>query len=361
MKRQKLSNEIKIQHMHQLAEYRTELRKHPELRSLFIELTGYCNERCRHCGSNCGDFKVENQLTQEEIVGFLKQIKADFPIDKLRLCITGGEPLLREDFFEIMQVAKDMGFQWGMTSNGTLITKEVAKKLLETGMKTVSISVDGLEKSHDWFRQKQGSYRETMAGIKHMVELGGFKNVQITTVIHKKNIRELKAMYRTFSKLGIDSWRVVNIEPIGRALTMPEILLEAKDYKRLFSFIRKYRNSSEMDVSYGCSHYLGVELEREIRPWYFLCNAGVYVASVMHNGDIGACLDIERRQEVIFGNIRKDRFKDVWEQGFEPFRTNWRKCEQCEACEDYEFCAADSFHTWNFEESKPYICMRDIL
>jgi len=357
-----LNNKIKIKHMKMLAKYRKKLRKQPQLHSLFIEMTGLCNEHCRHCGSSCGDFEVNNMLSQEEIKQFLDEICEDFDISKMLLCITGGEPLLRPDFFEIMDYANSKGFKWGMTSNGLLITPEVAQKLRITGMKTISISVDGLEESHEWFRQVKGSYQKTLDGIKNLLNEGGFQHVQITSVIHKKNIHELPQMYETFRALGVKSWRVINIEPIGRAKQMPELLLSPQEYRQVLTFIEKMRfKDPKFEVVYGCSHFLGTDMEREIRKWYFLCNAGVYTASVMYNGDVGACLDIERRPETIQGNIRQRRFSDIWKNEFKIFRTDYRKCGECRKCKDYKFCAGESFHTWNFDEMKPDICMKKIL
>ena len=357
-----LDKKTKCAHMEQLAKYREEtLRLKPELRSLFIEMTAYCNEHCRHCGSSCGDYVEKNPLSAKEIKNFLDEIKRDFDISKLRLCITGGEPLLRPDFFEIMEYAYSLGYHWGMTSNGTLIDDTVAKRLKKAGLKTVSISLDGLKEYHEWFRQSPGSYEKTVAGIKALLHCGGIKHVQITTVITHKNIGDLKAMYEEFSRIGVRSWRVINIEPIGRAKEQPELPLQKEEYKILFDFINEYRFKGPMEVVYGCSHYLGEEYEREIRKWYFLCNAGVYVASVMYNGDITACLDIERRPELVQGNIRRDDFKKIWENKFEIYRTDWRKCGPCADCEHYRFCAGDSFHSWNFDSMEPNLCFKGIL
>ena len=126
-----LSESLKRQQLEQLAAFRdTQLRKNPRLRLLFIEMTELCNEHCRHCGSHCGDYREERRLSGEEIKGFLDQVKADFDLSEIQLCITGGEPLLREDFFEIMAHANRLGFSWGMTTNGTLITENAAKKYL---------------------------------------------------------------------------------------------------------------------------------------------------------------------------------------------------------------------------------------
>ncbi|MCQ2519218.1 MAG: radical SAM protein [Lachnospiraceae bacterium] len=357
-----LGNYIKKQHMRELAEYRDEtLRPCAELRSLFLELTVLCNEHCRHCGSQCGDVYNEKPLTLEEYKKILDDVKRDFDISKMRLCVTGGEPLLYPDFFELMNYANKLGYSWGMTSNGTLITEDVAKRLKESGMSTISVSVDGLKDTHDWFRESVGSYERTMQGIQNLLKFGNFKHVQITTVVHHRNYGELEEMYELFSKTGVRSWRVINIEPIGRAKENPELMLTKEEYRGLIDFIEKHRFSGNMEVSYGCSHYLGVKHEREVRKWYFLCNAGVYVASIMNNGNITACLDIERRPELIQGNIRVDRLKDVWENKFEIFRTDFRKAGKCAKCKQYPFCAGDSFHTWNFDTMEPNICMYEML
>lgn len=357
-----LGKKTKIAHMKQLAGYRDEeLRRKPRLRSLFIEMTSRCNEHCIHCGSRCGDLPEKDALSAEEIKNFLDKVKRDFGTDGVSLCVTGGEPLLRKDFFDIMSYANELGFRWGMTSNATLITKEVAARLHKAGMKTISVSVDGLKENHEWFRQTTGSYDRTMDGIRNLVEEGGFQHVQITTVVHHRNINELPAMLKEFSGLNLQSWRVINIEPIGRAKEQPDLLLSPNEYRQMFEFIRSNRNHPVLPVTYGCSHFLGPELEREVREWYFLCNAGVYTASIMYNGDIGACLDIERRPELIQGNIRRDDFGEVWNNRFEIFRSDFRKQGKCKDCKDYLYCAGDSFHTWDFDKNEPCICMRDIL
>lgn len=357
-----LSKRTKNKHMEQLAQYRESvIRPEHGLRTLFFELTCRCNEHCRHCGSNCGDYREENPLTTIEYKRLLEQIKEDFPIKDLKLCITGGEPLLREDFFEIMAYARKLGFGWGMTSNGTLITPEVAKKLKECGMRTISVSLDGLREEHEWFRQSPGSYDKTVAGIKNLLAVNGFDHVQITTVVTHRNYPMLDAMYEEFSKIGVRSWRVINIEPIGRAKEQPELLLTPEEYRGMFEFIAAHRFAEKMEVTYGCSHFLGTELEREVRPWYFLCNAGVYTGSIMYNGDVVACLDIERRPELVQGNIRKNRFKEIWDSKFEIYRNDYRKQGPCADCPDYRFCAGDSFHTWNFDENRPNLCFKGIL
>ena len=357
-----LSERVKKKHLKELSEYRVgTLRPNPDLHSLFLEVTQDCNEHCRHCGSRCGDLKNDEPVTLEEWKRVLSEVKRDFDISKIRLCITGGEPLLYKDFFELVNFADSLGFKWGMTSNGTLITREIAGRLRAANMKTVSVSVDGLRESHEWFRQSPGSFDKTIEGIKNLLEENFFKHVQVTTVVHHENFHELDDMYIFFSKLGIRSWRVINIEPIGRAKDNPELMLSEDELRGLIYFIEDHRFKNKMEVLYGCSHYLGTEHEREVRPWYFLCNAGVYTASIQNNGNISACLDIERRRELIEGNIRKDNLKRVWEEGFKIYRSDFRKEGKCKDCSEYPYCAGDSFHTWNFDKMEPELCMYEVM
>ena len=187
-----LNTEIKIANLEKLAAYRDGLFQKPELRHLFLELTMRCNENCLHCGSRCNDVTSE-ELTLKQYQDFLTQIKQDFGTQKKMLCITGGEPLLRKDFFEIMSFANDLGFVWGMTSNGTLITDSVAEKLADAGMKTISISLDGLPETHDAFRRTKGGWEKAMNGIQCLIQNRSFQHVQITTVVTHKSIKELDA------------------------------------------------------------------------------------------------------------------------------------------------------------------------
>lgn len=349
---------VKKAQMGQLAQYRRKLYREPILRYLFLELTLRCNEHCLHCGSSCGDVPSE-EMSLQQYRQILDQIREDFDVRRFQLCITGGEPLLRRDFFDIMGYAHALGYVWGMTSNATLITPEVAARLKETGMKTISVSVDGLEASHNAFRQTPDAYRRAMTGIQNLIDQDCFENIQITSVMNHQNIHELEDMFREFDRLDIDSWRVIGIEPMGRALQHPELLLTEEDQKYLFDFIRSKR-MQQLPVTYGCSHFLGYTYEREVREKYFLCNAGIYTASICCNGDIIGCLDIERRPELVQGNILTDRFKEVWEERFAEFRYPLsERTDMCKGCEYEPYCAGGARHSYDYDHRKQRICFRD--
>ena len=353
--------EVKTRHMTQLADYRRSILSNPPLRNLFLELTLRCNERCIHCGSRCGEHDDVPELTLGQYRKILDDVKRDFGTKQVELDVTGGEPLLRRDFYDIMSYARSLGFRWGMTSNATLIDDRAAHRLYESGMKTISVSIDGLEKTHDSLRGMDGAFSRAMRGIDALIRHGGFQHIQITTVVNHRNFGELPELFELMRETDIDSWRVINIEPIGRALDTPELMLTDDEYRMLFDFIMDKRMEG-YPVTYGCSHFLGAEYERQVRDWYFLCNAGIYTASIASNGDILACLDIERRPELVQGNILRDSLKDVWENRFSVFRSDLSdrngKCRECEQC---GFCHGGAHHSWDYDRNEQRVCFKDIL
>ena len=343
--------ELKRSQLELVAQHRESLRKSPHLEWLFFEITNRCNLRCRHCGSNC---TAHGQtLTVEDIKGVLKTIQGDKP----SICLTGGEPMMHPAFFEIAQCVRSMGFYWGMTTNATLIDDVVAENLKQVGMSTVSVSLDGMERSHDSLRQRKGSWRLALRGLKAL-QKAGFEP-QVTTVLHRDNFNELDELYEMLTQMGITSWRPINVEPIGRACESSDMLLSPEQFAQLISYIRNKRfdNANKMEVTFGCSHYLGVENERMVRDHYFLCGAGIMVASVRSSGDICACLDIENRPELVQGNIRTDNFMDVWINRFQVFRRDrTADCSKCVNCSQRFICGGDSTHTWDFDRSQPLLC-----
>lgn len=357
---------IKKEHFEKLIDYRdNEVRKNPQLRNLFIEMTMNCNQHCRHCGSNCGEKFLDDQLSNEEIKNFLFELKKDLKKENKNLpflSITGGEPLLRKDLVDIMSYAHSLGYSWGMTSNGLLIDEKLAIELKKAGMYSIGLSLDGLEETHDWFRQSKGSYQKVLNATKILVDTG-FDNVMLTTVVHKRNINELEELYKVVKEINCNTWRIINVDPIGRAKDNEEIVLYTMDYKRIIDFIYENRaKDNKLDICYGCNHFLGYKYEREVRPWYFLCTAGIYTAGIFYNGDIGACLDIQRSIKTIQGNIREHNFYEIWLNRFDVYRKDRTKdSKTCKDCKHKDKCAGDGFHTWNLEEWKPNLCMYNEL
>ena len=347
-----------------LTEYIEKLRTEPELRNLFIEVTINCNEHCIHCGSNCGDIIAENTLTDNEILRMLVDLRNDLanagkPLPFIT--ITGGEPLVRPGILELMKKIHMLGYSWGMTSNGTLITPEVAKGLKEAGMFSIGLSLDGMRDTHEWFRQSKGSFETTLAGLDNLVR-EGFEHIMVTSVVHKRNINELDDLYALVKEHKITEWRITNIEPIGRALTNTELALTPDDYKYMIDYIIEKQADPDLNMWFTCNHYVGLKREYKVRPWFYFCRAGLQVASVQYNGIIGPCLDIERRKDQEYGNVRTDRILDVWENKFDVFRIHKEeKSSKCSVCEHKKNCMGGGYHTWNFDTNEPRICMLEML
>lgn len=354
-------NKMKLSHLDLQYDVRKKFFKKPVLKQLFFELTLNCNEHCWHCGSRCGDIKTE-EMNPQEWKNILDQLKDDFKDRLPQINVTGGEPLLYHGFEDVMGYAHSLGFKWGMTSNAVLITPEVAKMLQRCGMNTISVSIDGLPETHDKIRGLDGAYKRAMEGIQNLIDLDCFDEIMVTTVVNHQTICELEPLYEIMSDIDIDSWRIMGIEPIGRALDHPELLLTADDQRNLLNFIRDKRADNE-PVTYGCCHYLGLEYEREVRDWYFFCMAGITVASITVTGDVYGCLDIDRTQPgIIQGNIHDRRFSDIWENEFKAFRYDRSgDNEKCANCSSNKYCMGGAFHTWDYVNKTQRLCLMDSL
>lgn len=337
-------------------------RRQHKLNYLFWEATLNCNFNCQHCGSNAGRNKhFTDELTTEEIKKVFKTIADQTDARKIMVAVTGGEPLLRKDIFEVMAFASSLGFRWGMVTNGSLVTADVVDKMKKSGMSTVVVSIDGLGKVHDDFRQTPGSYKKAIEAVRLLVKSAAFKDVQITTTVHPKNFPDLEKMAKEFTSLGINSWRLINVDQIGRAKENPEIILNSNQLQKLIKFIEEKRKAG-FNFSYGCTGFLGPEHEGKTRGWLFYCSTGITTGSVLHNGDIFVCPNVPRRPELIQGNVRKDDFYQVWQNKFKLFRDKNRTSgKDCAKCQFWEECRGGSFHLWDFERNQPQFCHWHVL
>lgn len=357
-----LQDIYKLGNMYFYKKYMKLNRKQHPLVDLFWECTLTCNAKCKHCGSNAENKTYQDDLTTQEIKDGFLQIAEDMKANEILVNVTGGEPLMRKDLCEVMQYATDLGFHWGMTTNGMLFNEETIAKLKEAKLETVSISIDGLEKTHDEFRGVPGSYRTIVDNISKLQKADFLNVIQVTTVFHKGNIDQLEAIYQEMKKLGIDSWRLVSIDPIGRAQEQEDILLDGADTKKILDFILQHKKGETMELIYGCPSFLGLEYEPEVRNGFFYCRAGINVASILHNGDLFVCPNVPRRKEWILGNIKQDRFSTVWNGKYDIYRKKDRtKDEDCNDCSYWDFCSGGAFHTFDFDAHKQNRCIYKLL
>lgn len=328
------------------------------LKTLFWEATLNCNAYCPYCGSRCGK-KNTQDVPGEIVIRTLKRIASSYDASKIMIDVTGGEPLLRKDLFSVMSAAVQLGFSWGMVTNGSLITDEVIEELKKSGMRTISISVDDLFEKHDSVRGLKGGFAKIIKAICLLADQQFLDHIQITTVVTKNNLHSLPEMYAYFSELPIDSWRLAPVDPIGRCQEHKEMLLDKEAFHEFTEFMKEYAFSDKLRIMTSCSHYLGTD-DTLFRKSAFCCSAGKSVASILADGSIFVCPNVPRRKELIQGNIQTDDFVECWEKRFDIFRySENRKTGKCAQCPEWDKCQGDSLHTWDFDRDSPLFCIKD--
>lgn len=344
------------------AELKNELRKSHPLGYLFWECTLNCNFYCKHCGSSAGRKTFKDELSTSEIKAAFLDISQHFDAETITIAVTGGEPLMRPDLIEVMTYASELGFPWGMVSNGSLMTRDTVKKLHRAGMKTVVISIDDIGEHHDKFRNFPGAYKKAISAVRLLAEENFLHDLQITTTVTPDNIPLLDQMYEEFSPLGISSWRLIEVDPIGRAEENPKLFLNKKQMVALLDYIANKRKNSKISVSFGCSGFLGEQYEGKVRDWFFRCAAGVTSASILQNGDIFVCPNVPRDQAPIEGNVKNDSFSEVWQKKFKYYRDkNRTSCEKCNGCSFWHECQGGSLHHFDFDNKKPKVCYYQMI
>lgn len=330
-------------------------RKLHELRYIFFELTHKCNLACVHCGSDCQKNNSIPDLPQEKVLEVLKEIKGSFNSHKVMVVLSGGEPTIYPEVFELGKKIIDLEFPWGMVTNGFSWSKDMVKKAKAARMHSVTISFDGLEESHNWLRGDIKSFRKAENAVRMLLADPFYKAMDIITCVNKRNIDELDELYDYVKKMGVKKWRFFTISPIGRAPKVPDLFLNPEQFHRLMQKILEFKKRREIQVDYSESGYLGAQFEHKVRNHDFFCRAGVNVSGIMVNGDILACPNIDRK--FVQGNIYKDSFMDVWENRYKEFRNrNWMKKGQCGDCSEWRQCQGGGIHLWSPGEKDTKLC-----
>lgn len=140
-----------------------------------------------------------------------------------------------------MEHATNMGFSWGMVTNGTLISTDIIEKMKKAQLSTISISLDGLEESHNWLRCNDNAFKNTVNGIKLLVNSKDSELIEIITCVTKKNLKELDEIYNLINDLVITHWRLGTIFSMGRAENNSELILNSKEVNYLLEYIKKKR------------------------------------------------------------------------------------------------------------------------
>lgn len=321
--------------------YKENESKIHSLSYVFWECTLRCNLHCQHCGSDCKKDTSVKDMPLSDFLRAIDQLQNSVNPNKTMIVLTGGEPLLRDDLEEVGLNLYQRGFPWGMVTNGMLLSKEKLTSLLNSGLRAITISLDGLEESHNWLRGNKKSYDKAVEAVRCLPEFPDLK-YDVVTCVNRKNYDELGQLRDMLISWGIAEWRIFTIFPIGRAKENEMLQLSASEFKGLFEFIRETRKAGKIKLNYGCEGYLG-SYEGEVRDNFFFCQAGINIGSILADGSISACPSL--RDNFIQGNIYQDNFADVWNNRFEKYRDrSWTKTGLCAECEYYKYCEGNGLH-----------------
>lgn len=323
-----------------------------ELNTLFWECTLRCNLSCRHCGSDCRSVSNQPDMPVADFLKVIDQITPHVNPNHTMIIFTGGEALLRKDIETCGLELYHKGFPWGIVSNGMALTAQRLKSLLASGLHSITISLDGFDEAHNWLRNHPRSYANAMNAIKLLTTVQDIA-WDVVTCANKNNLKDLPEFKEHLIKTGVKNWRIFTIFPVGRAAELPELQLSNNVFTTLLNFIRDTRTENRIHVSYGCEGFLG-NYEQEVRDHFYTCHAGISVASVLIDGTISACPSI--RSNFHQGNIYKDNFMDIWNNGFEPFRNReWARKGVCADCSMFRYCEGNGMHLHD-DNGKLLVC-----
>ena len=316
------------------------IKEHP-LRQLFWECTLRCNLSCRHCGSDCKSVNTVKDMPIEDFCKVLDSVAKVYDSHKVMINITGGEPLMRPDLERCGRDIYEREFPWGMVTNGLALTPVRYKSLLQSGLRAMTISLDGLQDDHDWMRGRHGSFLRASAAIKMVIDSGEVE-FDVVTCVNRRNLEKLSEIKEYLISLGLKEWRLFTIFPAGRAALDPDMKLDGNGLRTMMEFIKATRKEGRIKCSYGCEGFMG-SYEAEVRDGFYMCNAGVTVAGILADGSISACPSI--RADYHQGNIYTDDFIDVWMNGYQQYRDrSWMKKGICADCKYFKFCRGNGMH-----------------
>lgn len=325
-------------------------RQH-DLNYLFWECTTRCNLHCLHCGSDCSKDSRHADMPVDDFLRAVDTIENRSPY--FTVVFTGGEPLLRSDLELCGKELRKRGFRWSIVTNGHLYDKQRHISLLNAGMGALTISLDGLKESHNWLRSNPASF-EIVSNAIELAASSNRINFDVVSCINQKNINELEQLRELLISKNVRAWRLFTIIPIGRATNIPDLSLTDQQFLTLMNFIAKYRNHNEIDIKFSCEGYVG-RYEPLVRDSRFFCRAGINIGSILIDGSISACPNIDR--SFAQGTIYTDNFYEVWQHRFQPFRNReWTKTGQCASCKDYKDCQGNGFHNWHGSKENVLVC-----
>jgi AdoMet-dependent heme synthase len=383
-------------------------------RLVFWEVTKGCNLRCIHCRATATELSSPTDLPTRTALGIIDQISAAAnPI----LVLSGGEPLYRSDIFQLARYATDQGLRVALATNGTLVTKDVARMIVDSGVRRVSISLDGADAvTHDSFRGIPGAFDAAVHGLRNLKALG--MSVQINMTIARHNAHQLPEVLQLARSLGADALHTFLLVPVGCGVDIAaEQMVPPEEYERMLNWFYDQSLIGGIELKATCApHYFRVARQRQaadrraaerlariepagahltaepssIGPTDMTmpgstgialkahgvgqalghpgghpsdlnamtkgCLAGTGVCFISHEGEVYPCGYLP----VIAGDLRKQTFSDIWENStvFHELRDAGKLKGKCGCCEFRNVCmgcrARAYAATGDFMDEEPF-------
>lgn len=325
---------------------------------IFWNLTDRCNLSCTHCYNQSGPGRTtEGELTTAEAMQVIDDLAGmGVPL----ILFSGGEPLMRADIWELAQHARSRGLKMALSTNGTLITPDIARTIKESGIEYAGISLDGARaETHDRFRNSAGAFDQTIRAFSACREAGLRCGVRVT--LTKENCHELEALVDLPLSLGASRFCLYWLVPTGRGIdSYARLQLDKNEVTEALSLL--YRKAKEtdpatmefltVDAPQDCIHLLAsMEQDRSedladarelLESLNGGCSAGTRVANIDAQGNVYPC-QFARSPEFLVGNVRNRPFSSIWADTSNPVLARFRDKQaqfggRCRACNYRDLC-----------------------
>lgn len=342
--------------------------------------TRTCNLKCIHCYMESDAVRYENELTTGEAKAFIDDL-AEFRVPVL--LFSGGEPLIRPDFFELAEYAAAKGIRVTISTNGTLIDKEVARDIKKLGVGYVGISLDGIGGKNDEFRKMKGAFDKALAGIRNCLEVG--QRVGLRFTINRHNFDEMEGIFQLIEEEGIPRVCFYHLVYSGRGSEMMKEDVSREESRQAMDLIIDktldfHRRGIQKEILTVDNHadgvYIYLRMKKENpalaeRVWELLRNnggnrTGIAIGQVDNRGFVHAD---QFTQNHTFGNVRERPFSEIWTDPSHPILRGLKdrkpllkgrctKCNWLSVCNG-NFRARAEAATGDFWESDPACYLTD--
>jgi 12,18-didecarboxysiroheme deacetylase len=318
-------------------------------------MTRTCNLNCVHCYSQSKNLQYNNELTLEQGKAFIDDISVfGSPV----MLFSGGEPLMHPNFLDLCFYAKSKGMRAVISTNGTLITRELAKELKKVGLSYVGISLDGLEPVHDRFRGKKGAFREAIDGINYAKEAGIKVGLRFT--INKRNAEEIPGIFKLMEEENIPRVCFYHLVYAGRGTKLMEEDLTHEETRQTVDTILEltkevYSRDNQKEVLTVDNHadgpYIYLKLLKEGKTEEAANvmsllkmnggnSSGVGIGCVSWDGEVYAD---QFWRHYSFGNVKERKFSEIWTDTSNPLMQQLKNKKEyvqgkCKTCKWLDIC-----------------------